>query len=75
MSAINLENINTIKLGNQPVSEIYFGSEKVWPAKVISHELRSWSITYSNPATWAVSGGSRTGAAANGSAVYMKAIS
>ena len=72
MSAINLENINTIKLGNQPVSEIYFGSEKVWPAKVISHELRSWSITYSNPATWAVSGGSRTGAAANGSAVYIK---
>ena len=72
MSAINLENINAIKLGNQPVSEIYFGSEKVWPAKVISHELRSWSITYSNPATWAVSGGSRTGAAANGSAVYIK---
>jgi len=72
MSAINLENINTIKLGNQPVSEIYFGSEKVWPAKVISHELRSWAITYANPATWAVSGGSRTGAAANGSAVYIK---
>ena len=72
MSAINLENINTIKLGNQPVSEIYFGSEKVWPAKVISHELRSWAITYANPATWAVSGGSRTGAAANGSAIYIK---
>ena len=72
MSAINLENINTIKLGNQPVSEIYFGSEKVWPAKVISHELRSWSITYSNPVQWVVSGVTRTGARANGSAIYIK---
>jgi hypothetical protein len=72
MSAINLENINTIKLGNQPVSEIYFGSEKVWPAKVISHELRSWSITYSNPVQWVAGGVIRTGARANGSAIYIK---
>ena len=72
MSAINLENINAIKLGNQPVSEIYFGSEKVWPAKVISHELRSWSITYSNPVQWVASGVTRTGARANGSAIYIK---
>lgn len=74
MSAINLENINTIMLGNQSVSEIYFGSQKVWPATgvVISHELRSWAITYANPATWYVNGYSRTGAAASGSAVYIK---
>lgn len=74
MSAINLEDINTIMLGNQSVSEIYFGSQKVWPATgaVISHELRSWAITYSNPAQWVVSGVTRTGAKANGSAIYIK---
>jgi hypothetical protein len=72
MGHINLENIKTIKLGGQAVNEIFHGAVKVWPTTVVSHELRSWAITYANPATWAVSGGSRTGAAANGSAVYIK---
>jgi hypothetical protein len=72
MGHINLENIKTIKLGGQAVNEIFHGAVKVWPTTVVSHELRSWAITYTNPATWAVSGGSRTGAAANGSAVYIK---
>jgi len=72
MGHINLENIKIIKLGGQAVSEIFHGAVKVWPTAVVSHELRSWAITYANPATWAVSGGSRTGAAANGSAVYIK---